>query len=105
MLRYLGEFFSLILFFAVARSVISTVAQMFRGVGGVSNPPQRSESEPRDIRTSGELRKDPVCGTFVAMSTPYTKMEGRETHYFCSKECRDAFKSSKPWPKSSPVRS
>jgi YHS domain-containing protein len=38
------------------------------------------------------LKKDPVCGTFIAPSTAVRKMLGGETYYFCSAQCRDKFR-------------
>jgi YHS domain-containing protein len=37
------------------------------------------------------LKRDPVCGTFVPMSTQFQKTVGGEAKYFCSAECRDKF--------------
>ncbi|WP_180538316.1 hypothetical protein [Nevskia soli] len=112
MWRFLGEFISLIVFFLVVRSVIASVWQSVRGgiVDGISHPGpsrRRSPSDPA-IQTSGELRKDPVCGTFVLMSTAFTAPTSDGTAFFCSKECRDAFQSgpraNKRWPDSTAVR-
>ena len=106
MLRYLGEFLSLLFFFAMAKSIITAIVQVFRSSGSIPNPAYRPpETKSSEIPTSGELRKDPVCGTFVAMNSPYTQMRGNDTIYFCSKDCRDRFKTQKQWPKSSAVRS
>jgi YHS domain-containing protein len=39
----------------------------------------------------GELKKDPVCGTFISTATAFEILAG-QTYYFCSTECRDKFK-------------
>lgn len=39
----------------------------------------------------GDLVKDPVCGTFVSVQSPYAKTAGGKTHHFCSQECLDRF--------------
>jgi YHS domain-containing protein len=39
----------------------------------------------------GELKRDPVCGTFVPANTAFHKVVGGQPHYFCSAECRDKF--------------
>lgn len=39
----------------------------------------------------GELKKDPVCGTFVPASTAFHKVVQGQPQYFCSAECRDKF--------------
>jgi YHS domain-containing protein len=110
MLRFFSEFVTLIVFFLVMRSAVSAVWKMLGGGFSVRNPSFRQGvPQPDGIRTSGELRKDPVCGTFVSTSTPYTKFSEGTTSYFCSKECLDLFKSGrdtqKQWQKSTVGRS
>ncbi len=39
----------------------------------------------------GELKKDPVCGTFVAVSTSVKKTVHGEVVHFCSEACRDKY--------------
>ncbi|MBM3727685.1 MAG: hypothetical protein FJW40_19970 [Acidobacteria bacterium] len=49
----------------------------------------RPQPSPPPRNPQGELRPDPVCGVFVPTSSPYRRMAGGVTHYFCSAECRD----------------
>jgi YHS domain-containing protein len=70
-----------LLLFLIVRSVLRT---LFAG-GGVSKP------EPPKVPASGELKKDPVCGTYVsAVGTPREQV-GRDVVYFCSETCREQF--------------
>ena len=80
-----------LIIFLVARSVISGVARMFRGVsdGTATHPAPRA---PGELRSAGELRKDPVCETYISVPSPWAKLVKGETVYFCSKECRDKFR-------------
>lgn len=74
----------------VLRSVIGVVMKTMTNVlGGAprNNAPPRRPSVP----LSGELKKDPVCGTFIAVSSAIQKRVGGEVYYFCSAECRDKF--------------
>ena len=41
--------------------------------------------------SGGELKKDPVCGTFISTATAFQKAAGGKTYYFCSIACRDKF--------------
>jgi YHS domain-containing protein len=79
-----------------------TVVRMLAGVvlKGFSDAMRDSSAsggagaaQPRrpDPPVTGELKRDPVCGTFVPMSTQFQKTVGGETKYFCSAECRDKF--------------
>jgi len=97
MLRFLGEAVSLIFFLLVIRSAISAVWRMLQSGGSVPNPAYRPSHSPEaaPVRSSGELRKDPVCGTFVATTSAWTKGAGAETVFFCSQECRDKYKSGR----------
>ena len=38
-----------------------------------------------------EMKKDPVCGTYVPEHQSIKYKAGGETHYFCSPECKEKF--------------
>ena len=40
---------------------------------------------------SGEMIRDPICGTFVDMGAAVTVRNGDNIYYFCDYDCRDAF--------------
>ncbi len=40
---------------------------------------------------TGEMVKDPVCGTYVSTSSDIRVKDGDKIYYFCSYECRDNF--------------
>ncbi len=40
---------------------------------------------------SGEMVKDPECGTYIDKESSITVRNGETVHRFCSYECRDAF--------------
>jgi YHS domain-containing protein len=46
------------------------------------------------VPSGGELKRDPVCGTYVAAATSLTREVKGQTHYFCSKECRDKYRAA-----------
>jgi YHS domain-containing protein len=46
-----------------------------------------------DVKQGGELVRDPHCGTFVPKARAIAVSAGRETHYFCSVACRDAYRA------------
>jgi uncharacterized protein len=45
-------------------------------------------------RPGGQLVRDPQCGTYVPMSTSVHLVSGGQTLYFCSVECRDAYRKA-----------
>ena len=56
---------------------------------GAPNKPGNSKAP--GATTLGELKKDPVCGTFISTTTAFQKVSQGETYYFCSTQCRDSF--------------
>lgn len=67
----------------IARLFLNATAGPARGGGTPPSPPHANGPE--------ALKKDPVCGTFVAPSTALVKDKGGQTYYFCSDTCRDKF--------------
>ena len=72
----------IVLFLVVIRAVWMLVRGVLEGAGyqRVSPPPP-----------SVKLVRDPVCGMFVAPAHALTAVSGRETAYFCSEKCRQAW--------------
>jgi YHS domain-containing protein len=91
MWRFIVMLIEWLIIFLVARSAITGVARMFRNVsdGAATQPTPRP---PGELRSAGELRKDPVCETYISVPSPWAKLVKGEPVYFCSKECRDKFR-------------
>jgi YHS domain-containing protein len=82
------------LLLSVVRGVLSIVAKAFAGLSDTSSV-RAGNSNPRPHGPSvGELKKDPVCGTFISTETAFQKSSGGQTYYFCSTQCRDRFKAA-----------
>jgi YHS domain-containing protein len=43
------------------------------------------------MAASGQMLKDPVCGTYVSKDSDIRVREGDKVHAFCSYECRDKY--------------
>jgi YHS domain-containing protein len=95
MLRALAYLIASVLVISVVRSIIGIV---LKGFSDLFHPPEAgpantsTPSSTPSVPMVGELKKDPVCGTFVSTSTAFQKRIGGETYYFCSDDCRDKFK-------------
>lgn len=51
--------------------------------------------EQREARSEGEeMVLDPVCDSYIPLSTAITVRTASGTEYFCSTECRDKFAGS-----------
>uniref|UniRef100_I2Q120 TRASH domain-containing protein n=1 Tax=Desulfovibrio sp. U5L TaxID=596152 RepID=I2Q120_9BACT len=51
---------------------------------------QEVETKKR-MAATGEMVKDPVCGTYVPADANIRARDGNKVYAFCSYECRDAF--------------
>jgi YHS domain-containing protein len=79
----------------VMKSIIGVV---LKGVAEAMKPGSTAQDPaPRpgnQIPLSGELKKDPVCGTYIAAASSIKEKVGGQTFHFCSPECRDKYVAS-----------
>jgi YHS domain-containing protein len=89
MLRALAYLIASVLVISVVRSIIGIV---LKGFADLFHPaaPQKGPRTPV-VPAGGELKRDPVCGTFISTATAIQRRVGGEAYYFCSAECRDKF--------------
>ena len=66
-----------------------------------SKKKQRDETHPGSPNSPGsspqviaEMKKDPVCGTYVPENQAVIYQLRDQTHYFCSEECRQKFQEA-----------
>jgi YHS domain-containing protein len=85
--RTILELVITILVALVARAVIGSVAKGFGNAAAAARqaPPQQRQAE---TKPTGELHKDPVCGTYVAESTAFQRRASGQMFYYCSEACR-----------------
>jgi len=72
---------------SMLRGVIGIVGKLFGDFVGASSSAKRPA-----VSTGGELKKDPVCGTFLSPVGAIQKRVGGTVYYLCSGECRDKFR-------------
>jgi YHS domain-containing protein len=78
----------------VAKSIIGIV---LRGVAEAMKPGSSAPGAappPNQVPLTGELKKDPVCGTYISAATSIQEKVGGQTFHFCSPECRDKYVAS-----------
>src|ERR1041385_4933584 len=73
-----------LLVFWLARSALRSVMAMFQSATAASSGKQQPP-----VSAGGELRKDPVCGTYVSTTASLTRSVNGELLHFCSPECRE----------------
>jgi YHS domain-containing protein len=83
-IRFLLPLFLLFLVRAVLRSIFATARS--------SSPTPSKPQQPPTVSTGGELKKDPVCGTYVSTSGSLSRSVNGQLVYFCSAQCRDKYR-------------
>ncbi|MGA3099674.1 MAG: transcriptional regulator [Bryobacteraceae bacterium] len=91
-MRFLYELFFPLALFLALRAIIR---QFMGGYRASRNSPSTA-SRASSVATVGELKKDPVCGTYVSTTGSLTQMVNGSTVYFCSQECRDKYLARPP---------
>jgi YHS domain-containing protein len=90
LLEVVGALLTFIVMLRALRIAVKGFSDLFRPSGTAPPAGAKPREAPRPI--AEELKKDPVCGTFIAPSSAVRKMLGGETYYFCSAQCRDKFR-------------
>ena len=89
------RFFVILIVTALAITVLrSALTMIARGFSDLMKPQAPGNNPGSSVPTGGELKRDPVCGTYIASSNSVHKIVKGETLYFCSPECRDKYPSS-----------
>jgi YHS domain-containing protein len=78
-----------LLLWSVAKSVLSAVRAAFNAepTGSAAGRPA-----PPTVQAGGELKKDPVCGTYVSTAVSISRNVRGQQVFFCSEECSRKFK-------------
>jgi len=93
MLRYLIiEILLPLLLFLLLRSFLKGLFQNRRDVARRDSQP--APNAPHPVFAGGDLKKDPVCGTYVSTSASVTRTVNGELLHFCSNECRDKYRAA-----------
>ena len=70
----------------------SLVRSIFANLRSDSPTPTETRLNPPPVPAGGELKKDPVCGTYVSTATSLSQRVNGQLVYFCSPECRDKYR-------------
>lgn len=92
MIRFVVVLLGILILIPLVRSIVGIIlkgfADLVKGPSSAAPP-----SQPR-VPLSGELKRDPVCGTYVSAASSIKKNVGGQVVYFCSANCRDKYKAS-----------
>ena len=78
-----------LLLFWVVRTILRSI---FAGLN--TQVAERPTKQMPKVSTGGELKKDPVCGTYVSEDTSITKRINGQVLHFCSPACRDKYRAA-----------
>jgi YHS domain-containing protein len=87
-LRFVVPLIILLFARAVLRTLASGFLQNSRRAAG------RPQVPPRDLPATAELKKDPVCGTYVSAAASVTRTVNGKVLHFCSEECRNKYRAA-----------
>ena len=87
MTRLVLRFLLLLVLFGFVRALLRSLFAGWRQAGEIARATRQASGSP----VGGELKKDPVCGTYVAASGALNETVNGEIFYFCSPECRDKY--------------
>ena len=93
-MRIILEAVIAVLIITLLRSVLGLILKGFSDLfhPASSQPSSSGNQGGRPIPSSEALKRDPVCGTFIAASSSVQRTVDGETFYFCSTGCRDKFR-------------
>ncbi len=91
MLRAVVYIFLAIILISLIRSVIGVLG---KGVAALfSSEQEQQQAAAGEPRLAGELKRDPVCGTYVSTATSIKKTVGKQVVHFCSDDCCRKFQA------------
>jgi YHS domain-containing protein len=76
-----------LLLFLFLRAVLRSIF-----AGSRSLRPRDTAGKGAPVPAAGELKKDPVCGTYVSTAASVTRTVNGRVIHFCSDECRDKYR-------------
>jgi YHS domain-containing protein len=95
MLRLIFELILTVVVLTVAKSILGIVLRGFsQAMKPDSTPPGVGPRPSNQVPLTGELKKDPVCGTYISTATSIKEKVGGQVFHFCSQECRDKYVAS-----------
>jgi len=94
MFRFIFFLIFVVVFFSVLKTILGIVLKGVKDVVNANAGAQPRQPSSTQIPLTGELKKDPSCGTYISAATSLKETVGGETFHFCSKECRDKYVAS-----------
>jgi len=89
-------FYLLVMIFliTVVRGILGVILKGFSQMLSSTSSNQARGGTGAGVPLSGELKKDPSCGTYISTATSIKQTVAGQTYHFCSPECRDKYVAS-----------
>lgn len=95
MFRVIFELLLTVVVITVLKSIIGIVMRGFSTAMRPGSMPQNGGPRPSNqVPLTGELKKDPACGTYISTATSIKEKVGGQVVHFCSTACRDKYVAS-----------
>ncbi|HEX5230161.1 MAG TPA: hypothetical protein VFW44_20755 [Bryobacteraceae bacterium] len=95
MFRVIFELLLTVVVITVLKSIIGIVMRGFNEAMKPGSTARGASPRPIDqVPLSGELKKDPACGTYISTATSIKEKVGGQVVHFCSAACRDKYVAS-----------
>ena len=78
-----------VILISVLRSVIGVLTKVMASFLSTSASPNPPPPSAETQQLGGDLHRDPVCGTYVAESTPHQRRTSGQVFYYCSESCKE----------------
>ncbi len=85
MVKVVVYLFLAIILISLLRSILGVIGKAF---SALIEPGRTAPGQPVH---RGELKRDPVCGTYVSADASVQRTVGGQTVYFCSEACREKY--------------
>ncbi len=92
MVRIVLYLFLAIILISVLRSILGVLGKLG---SALLNPESSHQAAASGPRKTGELKRDPVCGTYVPAETSIKRTVGGEVVHFCSAACSEKYRPEK----------
>lgn len=88
MVKVVVYLFLAIILISVLRSVLGVIG---KALGGFLNPDASAGAGSAQPQAAGELKRDPVCGTYVPAATSVKRTVRGQVVHFCSEACSQKY--------------
>ena len=90
MVRAVLYIFGAIILISLLRTILGVLAKVY---GALFDPQAQARAAAgAEPRKAGELKRDPVCGTYVSTAASVQKTVKGQVVHFCSEACSEKYK-------------